>query len=64
LKKELPKEILPRLRILQQREFFFTTGWHYVVAANIGLGPLAEEADQSLDVLGSCRQEELLPNKL
>jgi len=28
------------------------------------LRPLAEEADQSLDVLGSCRQEELLPNKL
>jgi hypothetical protein len=25
---------------------------------------LAQEADQSLDVLGSRRQEELLPNKL
>ena len=24
----------------------------------------AEEADQSLDVLGSCREEELLANKL
>ncbi len=38
LKKEQRKEILPRLRVLQWHEFFFTTGYRYVVAANIGRG--------------------------
>jgi len=64
LKKEQRKEILPRLRVLQWHEFLFTTGLPLRRHSQHWSLPLAEEADQSLDVLGSRRQEELFTNKL
>jgi hypothetical protein len=44
--------------------FFFTTGLPLRRHGQHWSLPLAEESHQSLDVLGSRRQEELLTNKL
>ena len=64
LKKEQRKEILPRLRVLQWHEFFFTAGLPLRRRGQHCSLLLAEEADQAFDVLGSRSQEELLTNKL
>jgi hypothetical protein len=64
LKKKQRKEVWPWLRVLQWREFFFPTGSALRRCSQHWSLPLAEEADQSLDVLGSRRKEELLTNKL
>ena len=42
----------------------FLAGWELSRRRERRLRSLAEETDQSLDVLGSRRQEELLANKL
>ena len=51
LKKEQRKEILPRLRVVQWHEFFFTTGLPLRRHGHHWSLPLAEEADQSLSGL-------------
>jgi len=50
--------------VLQWHEFFFITGLPLRRRGQYRSWSLAEEADQSLDVLGHNRREELLMNKL
>jgi len=64
LKKEPVERDLPGLRVLQWHEFFFPPGLPLSRDGQDWSLPLAEEADRSLDVLGSRRHEELLTNKL
>src|SRR5713101_1035674 len=52
LKKEQRKEILPRLRVVQWHEFFFTTGLPLCRHGHHWSLPLAEEADGTTLLIG------------
>ena len=64
LKKEQRESVLLRLQVLHWDGFSFAVGLQLSGRGQDRAWPLAEEADQSLDVLGGRCQEELLTNKL
>jgi hypothetical protein len=57
VEKGVGKEISPPAASAAVARVLLATEYHYVVASNLGSLPLAEEADQALDVLGSRKED-------